>query len=57
MSSGSQSTSIISTSEAPEPDARRVFRLSRASFEVAAFLFSMVMPGFSASYSSNISSV
>ncbi len=38
-------------SDAPEPAARRVFRLSRASLEVAAFLASIVTFGLSSMYS------
>src|SRR5665647_2271183 len=51
MSSGSQSTSIASTSERPDPAASRVFMLSRASFEVAAFFCTTVMFGWSLVYS------
>src|SRR5450759_1784364 len=53
MSSGSQSTSIASTSERPDPAARRVFMLSRASFEVAAFFCVTVMFGWSLVYSAS----
>ncbi len=49
--SGIQSTSAASTSDRPEPAARRVFMLSRASWEVAAFLALTVMFGCSFMYS------
>ena len=51
ISSGSQSTSTASTSDRPEPAARRVLRLSRASLEVAAFLCSILTFGWAAMYS------
>jgi len=51
INSGSQETSTASMSDRPEPAARRVLRLSRASFVVAAFFCSTVMPGLSSMYS------
>jgi hypothetical protein len=43
--SGSQSTSTASTSAMPLPAERRVKKLSRASLEVAAFLWVTLMFG------------
>ncbi|MCY1552027.1 hypothetical protein D9M68_884010 [compost metagenome] len=51
LSSDSQSTSMASMSERPDPAARRVVRLSRASFVVAAFLCWIVTLGLRVSYS------
>jgi hypothetical protein len=56
FNSGSQSTSTASMSLRPDPAASRVFRLSRASLAVAAFLCSTLTLGLAFMYSAISSS-